>query len=71
MPKEDAEVRARLGRGEEDTLVSLLRFGVAFTKEYPIAAARLPPPVKLTFRVPIPDLTRKSGLISGPFCTRK
>ncbi len=34
--KEDAEIRARLDRGEEDTLVNLLRFGVTFTKEYRI-----------------------------------
>jgi hypothetical protein len=36
MHKEDAEIRARLDRGEEDTLVNLLRFGVTFTKEYRI-----------------------------------
>ena len=36
MHREDAEVRARLDRGEEDTLVNLLRFGVTFTKEYRI-----------------------------------
>ena len=34
--KEDAEIRARLDRGEEDTLTNLLRFGVTFTKEYRI-----------------------------------
>jgi hypothetical protein len=34
--KEDADIRARLDRGEEDTLVNLLRFGVTFTKEYRI-----------------------------------
>jgi hypothetical protein len=32
----DREVRSRLIRGEEDTLVNLLRFGVTFTKEYRI-----------------------------------
>jgi len=32
----DAQVRARLERGEEDTLTNLLRFGVTFTKEPPI-----------------------------------
>jgi hypothetical protein len=32
----DREVRNRLIRGEEDTLVNLLRFGVSFTKEYRI-----------------------------------
>ena len=32
----DREVRKRLIRGEEDTLVNLLRFGVTFTKEYRI-----------------------------------
>jgi hypothetical protein len=32
----DREVRNRLIRGEEDTLVNLLRFGVTFTKEYRI-----------------------------------
>jgi hypothetical protein len=32
----DREVRERLIRGEEDTLVNLLRFGVTFTKEYRI-----------------------------------
>ena len=32
--KEDADIRARLDRGEEDTLTNLLRFGVTFTKEY-------------------------------------
>ena len=34
--KEDADTRARLDRGEEDTLTNLLRFGVTFTKEYRI-----------------------------------
>jgi hypothetical protein len=34
--KKDAEIRARLDRGEEDTLINLLRFGVTFTKEYRI-----------------------------------
>jgi hypothetical protein len=34
--KEDADIRARLERGEEDTLTNLLRFGVTFTKEYRI-----------------------------------
>lgn len=33
---EDAEIRARLDRGEEDTLTNLLRFGVTYTKEYRI-----------------------------------
>src|SRR5271166_1174313 len=33
---EDLAIRARLERGEEDTLSNLLRFGVTFTKEYPI-----------------------------------
>ena len=33
---EDAGIRARLGRGEEDTLTNLLRFGVTFTTEYRI-----------------------------------
>jgi len=32
----DREVRARLDRGEEDTLTNLLRFGVTFTKEFRI-----------------------------------
>src|SRR6266511_681587 len=32
----DAEIRQRLEIGEEDTLTNLLRFGVTFTKEYPI-----------------------------------
>ena len=34
--KADREVRARLDRGEEDTLSNLVRFGVTFTKEYRI-----------------------------------
>jgi APA family basic amino acid/polyamine antiporter len=34
--REDAGIRARLERGEEDTLTNLLRFGVTFTKEYRI-----------------------------------
>jgi hypothetical protein len=34
--KEDADIRARLDRGEVDTLINLLRFGVTFTKEYRI-----------------------------------
>jgi hypothetical protein len=34
--KADGEVRARLDRGEEDTLSNLVRFGVTFTKEYRI-----------------------------------
>ena len=33
---EDAAIRQRLTTGEEDTLTNLLRFGVTFTKEYPI-----------------------------------
>lgn len=33
---EDADIRARLDRGEEDTLTNLLRFGVTYTKEYRI-----------------------------------
>lgn len=32
----DHEIRARLERGEEDTLTNLLRFGVTFTSEYRI-----------------------------------
>lgn len=32
----DARIRRRLARGEEDTLTNLLRFGVTFTKEYRI-----------------------------------
>ena len=39
--KEDAAIRARLDRGEEDTLTNLLRFGVTFTKEYRIDDAYL------------------------------
>src|ERR1700690_4144572 len=33
---EDADIRKRLERGEEDTLTNLLRFGVTYTKEYRI-----------------------------------
>jgi CheR methyltransferase, SAM binding domain len=33
---EDADIRARLDRGEEDTLINLLRFGVTYTREYRI-----------------------------------
>jgi len=33
---QDAEIRGRLDRGEEDTLTNLLRFGVTYTKEYRI-----------------------------------
>jgi len=36
VQRKDREVRDRLIRGEEDTLVNLLRFGVTFTKEYRI-----------------------------------
>ncbi len=36
MQESDREIRARLERGEEDTLVNLLRFGVTFTREYRI-----------------------------------
>jgi hypothetical protein len=32
----DREIRARLERGEEDTLTNLLRFGVTFSREYRI-----------------------------------
>ncbi len=32
----DAEIRARLERGQEDTIANLLRFGVTFTSEYRI-----------------------------------
>jgi len=39
--QEDARIRARLERGEEDTLTNLLRFGVTFTKEYRIDDAYL------------------------------
>jgi len=38
---EDADIRARLDRGEEDTLTNLLRFGVTYTKEYRIDDAYL------------------------------
>jgi hypothetical protein len=36
VERQDREVRNRLIRGEEDTLVNLLRFGVTFTSEYRI-----------------------------------
>jgi len=36
VKSEDAEIRKRLERGEEDTLTNLLRFGVTYTKEYRI-----------------------------------
>src|SRR5208282_327042 len=36
LRSEDAEIRKRLERGEEDTLTNLLRFGVTYTKEYRI-----------------------------------
>lgn len=36
VQSKDREVRERLIRGEEDTLVNLLCFGVTFTKEYRI-----------------------------------
>jgi len=36
VKNEDAEIRKRLERGEEDTLTNLLRFGVTYTKEYRI-----------------------------------
>jgi len=36
MQANDREIRFRLERGEEDTLVNLLRFGVTFTREYRI-----------------------------------
>ncbi len=39
--QEDARIRARLERGQEDTLTNLLRFGVTFTKEYRIDDAYL------------------------------
>jgi len=36
VEQRDAGIRRRLETGEEDTLTNLLRFGVTFTKEYPI-----------------------------------
>jgi hypothetical protein len=36
MQESDRDIHARLERGEEDTLVNLLRFGVTFTREYRI-----------------------------------
>ena len=36
MRESDRDIRDRLERGEEDTLVNLLRFGVTFTREYRI-----------------------------------
>ena len=36
VAQRDREIRARLERGEEDTLTNLLRFGVTYTKEYRI-----------------------------------
>jgi hypothetical protein len=36
VQSKDRETRARLDRGEEDTLTNLLRFGVTFTKEFRI-----------------------------------
>jgi hypothetical protein len=41
VQSKDREVRDRLVRGEEDTLVNLLRFGVTFTREYRIDDAYL------------------------------
>ena len=40
--KQDRQIRERLDRGEEDTLINLLRFGVTFTKEYRIDDEYLP-----------------------------
>jgi hypothetical protein len=40
--KQDHQIRERLDRGQEDTLTNLLRFGVAFTKEYRIDDEYLP-----------------------------
>lgn len=36
VQERDREIRQRLERGEEDTLVNLMRFGVTYTKEYRI-----------------------------------
>jgi hypothetical protein len=41
VQSKDQEVRKRLIRGQEDTLVNLLRFGVTFTKQYRIDDAHL------------------------------
>src|SRR5215468_6348886 len=38
---QDAEVRARLRRGDEDTLVNFLLFGVSFTKQPRVTAQEL------------------------------
>jgi hypothetical protein len=38
----DEEIRLRLERGQEDTLSNLLRFGVAYTREYRIDDSYLP-----------------------------
>ena len=40
--KQDRQIRERLDRGEEDTLINLLRFGVTFAKEYRIDDEYLP-----------------------------
>ncbi len=42
VEKQDQQIRERLDRGEEDTLINLLRFGVTFTKEYRIDDEYLP-----------------------------
>lgn len=39
---QDAEIRKRLERGEEDTLTNLLRLGVTYTKEHRIGRELLP-----------------------------
>jgi hypothetical protein len=36
IQENDRDIRSRLERGEEDTLINLLRFGVTFTREYRI-----------------------------------
>jgi hypothetical protein len=71
IKKRDAEIRARLERGEEDTLVNLLLFGTSYTKRSRLTFAEIeklaqqqasaPPPLLLALQARADDLVRAAA----------
>ena len=56
LSRRDAAVVARLARGDEDTVVNLLRFGTSFTRQPRLSAERGAPPSGDVLRARIGDL---------------
>ena len=71
IKKRDAEIRARLERGEEDTLVNLLLFGISYTKRSRLTFAEIEklaqqqanatPPLLLALQARADDLVRAAA----------